>query len=222
MPRVYHSVNPVLIDGWYIDDSNVIYQTTDIRSIAPEDVQIYNMNVMYRYFISAGWTANAIAGMIGNVMVESGLNPGAIQNYTTADWNNPQSILDSTGGIGLTQWTPARKYYEWAVSNNLEPRSGVSMCERIIYESQNNLQWSLDNVGRHTWHDFITSTEEPWLLADVWLWAYERPTDPDEEQRWENAEWVYQNIHGTIDFPLPVLLYMGTRKKGVNKRWQTI
>ena len=207
------SVNPTQYDGWWVE-LNTYFQTTDVRVYQPERVQIDNMNMVYNYFIALGWTPNAIAGMLGNMMVESTVNPWLFQNRTL-DWNNPSAIIADNGGMGLTQWTPCRKYYDWAVSSGLDPKSGNTMCDRIHYEQLNNLQWSLDNYGRHTWNDFITSTETPSILADVFCWAYERPASPDMQQRWENAEWCFQNIHGGGRIKLPIMLsfYRNSKRK---------
>lgn len=216
------SQNPELYDGWWVE-LNRLFQTTDVRVSLPERVQIENMNTMFRYFSGLGWTPNAIAGMLGNVMVESSVNPWLFQNRSL-DWNNPSAILTDTGGMGLTQWTPCRKYYQWCLDNNFDPQSGNSMCERIHYEQINNLQWSLENYGRHTWQDFITSTEEPWILADVWLWAYERPADPDEQQRWSNAEWCFTNIKGSKFRPSSMMIYKRNQIIGKvgKRRWLRI
>lgn len=212
------SSNPVKYDGFWCELAHR-FDTTDVRIVDPEQVQIDNMNTIYNFFRREGWTPNAIAGMLGNMMVESTVNPWLFEHYSTVDWSDPSAILADNGGMGLTQWTPCRKYYQWAIDENLDPESGYTMCQRIVYESQNNLQWSLENYGHHTWNDFITSTEEPWILADVWLWAYERPGDPDEEQRWANAEWCFENIKGgRLSTPIMVSYYRNNLLRKVGKR----
>lgn len=211
------SVNPTKYDGWWVE-LNTLFRTTDVRQSEPEKVQIDNMNLVFDYFSNLNWTPNAIAGMLGNMMVESTVNPWTFQNRSL-DWSDPSAILADNGGMGLTQWTPCRKYYQWAVDSNHDPQSGNTMCARIRYEQENNLQWSLENYGQHTWEDFITSTEEPRILADVFLWAYERPSDPDEEQRWANAEWVFEHIHGTgMKVPFMVSFYRQNLARKVGKR----
>lgn len=205
------SVNPFQYDGWWVE-LNTYFRTTDVRVYQPERVQIENMNKVYEYFTTIGWTPNAIAGMLGNMMVESTVNPWLFQNRTL-DWSDPASIRADNGGMGLTQWTPCRKYYDWAIDNNLDPQSGNTMCARIYYEQVNNLQWSLENYGRHTWEDFITSTETPSILADVFCWAYERPADPDMQQRWENAEWCFQHIPGASGLKIPFMISFNRRKE---------
>lgn len=207
-------------DGWKVN-LNVRFQTTDVRIYDPDRNQVLNMNLVYDFFVKQqGWTPNAVAGMLGNMMVESTVNPWMFQHGL--DWSDPAAIIADNGGMGLTQWTPCRKYYQWALDSSLDPKSGYTMCARIMYEYQNNLQWSLDNYGRHTWEDFVTSTEEPWILADVFLWAYERPADPDEQQRWANAEWVYDHIHGSRLNPAIYFSFIRNSRRKELKRWVTI
>lgn len=187
-------------DGWYVEKGRYYFRTTDVSIYQPGDYQKYNIELIYQYFSAQGWTLNAIAGMIGNMMVESGCNPGCCQ-YSSMNWDNPSTIESTSGGIGLTQWTPARKYYDWAVANNLDPLSGDSQCARIKWESENNRQWSTDNLLHYTWNDYINSTESPETLARVFVWAYERPANPDVAQRQRNARWVYDYLSGISPTP---------------------
>ena len=214
------SNNPILYDGWWVE-LNVYFRTTDVRIYDPEQVQIDNMRKVLQYFLAKGWTRNSICGMLGNIMVESTVNPWLFEHHSL-DWSDPAAILADSGGMGLTQWTPCRKYYQWAVDSNLDPESGTTMCDRIYYEYQNNLQWSLDNYGQHTWEDFVTSTETPEILARVFLWAYERPADPDLAQRQANARWCFDNLRATMD-PVKLFMFLNSNKRKVLKRkWKRV
>lgn len=214
------SNNPVQYDGWWVE-LNTYFRTTDVRIYDPEQVQIDNMRLVLQYFLAKGWTRNCICGMLGNMMVESTVNPWLFQ-HSSLDWSDPNAILADNGGMGLTQWTPCRKYYQWAVDSNLDPESGNTMCDRIYYEYQNNLQWSLDNYGHHTWEDFVTSTETPEILARVFLWAYERPADPDLSQRQANARWCFNNLRDTIN-PVKLFMLLNANKRKVMKRiWKRV
>lgn len=204
-------------DGWKVE-LNTYWRTTDVRIYDPSDAQIFNMNKVYDYFINRGWTPNAIAGMLGNMMVESTVNPWLFQNHSL-DWSDVSGILADNGGMGLTQWTPCRKYYNWALASNLDPESGTTMCGRIKYEEDNNLQWSMDNYGQHTWEDFVTSTETPEILARVFLWAYERPASPDLTQRQANARWCFDNIRGSgLSTSITMMLNKNNQRKVMKRR----
>lgn len=186
-----------LYDGWYVE-LNTYFRTTDVRIYNPGEYQRYNMQKVNAYFSALGWTLNAIAGMLGNMMVESTVNPWLFEHHSR-NWDDVPGILADTGGMGLTQWTPCRKYYTWAVESGLDPKSGDSQCARIEWERENKKQWSLNNLGHHTWEQFVTSTESPKTLARVFCWAYERPGNPDMEQRQTNAQWCYDFLRGNPD-----------------------
>lgn len=206
------SIDPIQYGGFWVE-LNQLFRTTDVRIYEPEPVQIDNMRLIIQYFRGLDWTDNAIAGMLGNIMVESSVNPWLFE-HRSLDWDDPAAILLDDGGMGLTQWTPCRKYYTWATDNFYDPKDGYIMCDRIIYEWLNNLQWSLNNYGHHTWNDFVHSEETPELLARVWCWAYERPANPDIEQRRQNARWVFDNLcTGRIKKKPAVLWYMETNSK---------
>lgn len=157
-----------------------------------------NAAIIVPYFQGLGWTDNAIAGMLGNMQTESTINPGLWQGrYTPAD------PLTTEQGYGLTQWTPASKLINWATENGLDYMSGDVQMQRIKYERENNLQWSTNNILNYTWDEYVVSTESPETLARVWVWAYERPTDPNIPQRQEQARYWYNFIK---ELKLPVWL----------------
>lgn len=159
-----------------------------------------NAKIIGKFFLAEGWTKNAIAGMLGNIEVESTVNPGLWQGREV-----PPDIYTTEKGYGLTQWTPARKYITWADENGLTYTAGDSQLARIKYERENGLQWSTDNILGYTWDDYVTSTESPETLARVFVWAYERPADPDIPLRQKNARYWYNFLSGVNGIPLWLL-----------------
>lgn len=163
-----------------------------------------NAAIIWDYFLAQGWTKEAIAGMLGNMQTESTINPGLWQGRTI-----PDDPLTTDKGYGLTQWTPARKLINWATENNLDYTDGDSQVARIKYESDNNIQWSTDNILHYTWQDYIHSTETPETLARVFVWAYERPSDPDVPLRQAQARYWYNYLTGVR---LPIWLLFKIRE----------
>ena len=158
--------------------------------------RVHNAKLFWDFFVNVqGWTAQSVAAMLGNIEVESSINPGLWQGREI-----PSDPYTATRGFGLTQWTPATKVTVWARDNNLDYRLGDVQLQRILYEQQNNLQWSTDNILSMTWDQFITSTESPEILARVFVWAYEIPAAPDIPQRQSLARKWYNSLR----YPIPI------------------
>lgn len=133
---------------------------------------------------SEGWTANAIAGVLGNMQVESTINPGIWENLDEGNMS---------GGYGLVQWTPATKYTDWADSRGLSWGHPDSQIARILYEVENNIQWIHPSM---TFKQFTLSTLPPYELAVLFLHHYERPAEPDDDNRGQKGEFWYEYITG--------------------------
>lgn len=148
-----------------------------------------NAQLIYNYFISKGWSKNAICGMLGNMQSESTINPGI---WESLDEGNIEV------GYGLVQWTPAKKYIDWGGSNFSD---GYKQCERIIYEVENNIQWITTEKYPMSFKEFTNSLESPTYLAMVFISNYERPFDVNQPIRGEQAEYWYKYLEGGITPP---------------------
>lgn len=146
-----------------------------------EDEQQNNGLEFYNYFINRGWTLNAIAGTLGNIVVESKINPGQWQGFRVGDMD---------AGYGLTQWTPASKYINWA---GVDYNTGERQCERLVYEvtaTGENGQFFPTEKYPIRFPQYIKSLETPEYLADCFLLNYERPNEYHPELRMTYArEW---------------------------------
>src|SRR5690606_8379953 len=89
-------------------------------------------------------------------------------------------------GYGLVQWTPRSKYWNWAVSNSLEPRNGDSQLARIDYEVANDIQWIANGHARRygredkydiSFSEFRANTHGYTVeeLTEAFMWNYEGP-----------------------------------------------
>jgi hypothetical protein len=185
-----------LINGWW---------STPYAYLSAEHRQV-NANTFYKFFAGNGWTKKSIAAMLGNIEVESTINPGLWQGgYPPVP---PSTIYTTNKGFGLTQWTPANKLITWADSNSLDYTQGNTQVQCIQYEMENGLQWGNDvNISFYDFAHDNSQTLERLVLA--WLWDYERPADPNIPLRQELALKWLSAVH-----PVPIwLLYkMGQRR----------
>lgn len=139
---------------------------------------------------SAGWTVNAVAGMLGNMQTESTINPGIWESLNAGNMS---------GGFGLVQWTPASKYIDWANDRGLSYTELSSNLQRIKYEVENNVQWGNSSTGEpppYNFEGFTKSTDTPYNLGLLFLKHYERPYDPNQPVRGTQANFWYNYLTG--------------------------
>ena len=156
------------------------------------DQMLGNSEFIYNYFISKGWSKSAICGMLGNMQRESTINPGVWENL---DYGN------TSGGLGLVQWTPATNLINWCTQAGKDYLSIAAQCDRIIYELNNNLQWIPTTDYPLSFTDFTTSTDTPENLASAFCYNYERAGVVAEAERRSNARYWFTILDGGTFVP---------------------
>lgn len=111
-----------------------------------------NAQCVYDYLRAKGWTKEAVCGILGNMELESTINPG---RYGSNGSN--------TNVLGLVQWSPATKYTNWAAQNGYGNTSMQGQLERILWEVENPGpsgadQWYATSNYNLTFKQFTTST----------------------------------------------------------------
>lgn len=153
-----------------------------------------NATLIAAIFRAKGWSDNAIAGMLGNMQSESGINPGI--------WENLDA--EAKGGYGLVQWTPYTNYSNWAGSG--WENNGPKECQRILYEFANGLQYYPTSTFPMTAEEYTKSTSSPSVLAYTWLYNYERPGSLNQPERATQAEDWFEFLGNTPTFDIPIWL----------------
>lgn len=165
----------------------------DINNTRPliEEESKKNWLAFWQFFKARGWTANAVAGILGNSYFESTVNP----NRWEGDVPFAQPV--ASRGYGLVQWTPWTKIIDWLKEKGYYPdvsKFGIGECERIQWEMENNQQWIATSTYPESFRDFSVSTKDPYTLAIEFLANYERPADPNQPQRGTKAREIYDYI----------------------------
>lgn len=172
----------------------------------------HNALDLYNYFTAQGWSINAICAMLGNMQVESYINPGQWQIGSTIEGIPADGI-----GFGLVQWTPWTKFTNWAGSDyrtNFEKQK-----YRIIYELNNGLQWIVRaSYNNMTFRQFSVSNATIDYLTEVFVRCYENPADWQSSIaiRRSNANAWYQYLSGQPT-PLTVPIWLLFKIKEANK-----
>ena len=184
-----------------------------------------NAKLIWDYLTALGWTPQSVAGILGNMDVESSMNPALIEGrgYHTLPTNNTVLAITTQTGVGLVQWTgttntpPAgQKLASFAIRYNKEWYDGELQCFRLEREYDEDLQFdhgTVDGVS-YDWQVYTSSTATPEQLAKVWQTLYERG-GIDTQTRQEKARY-YFDIFNRI--PLTLLLFSSTKRKELKPR----
>lgn len=128
----------------------------------------HNARIIYDALVPEGWTPNAVCAMLGNMQLESTINPGRWENDTVG-----------TGGFGLTQWTPASKLQTFIreTYGSTDYANGDFQMGRILYEVDHpGVQWIATASYPLSFPQFTQSNESlPYLVA-AFEYNYERGT----------------------------------------------
>ena len=237
-------MNAELINGWWMTtDSGGQMGTTNTSNIS--DKQRQNAQKIHQYFKNLGWSESAIAGMIGNMQLESWLSPALIQG--TNRWRLPNSAASLSDvpnevminfykeyygatnrafGVGIVQWdgktdtSPAgQKLVSFAMRNGLNWYDGNTQMYRIQREKETNIQWTSYQINgiRWTWDNYPTNDQTPEVSAHVWQACYESSDPGTLETRQENARYWFDYFAGNPGFiPGDWFYYLfSNRKRGL-------
>jgi hypothetical protein len=100
-----------------------------------------------------GYTDAQAAGIIGSLMQESGLNPGAV---------NPKS-----GAAGIAQWLGSRK-------SGFASRYGHDLSKSTFEEQVDYMLWELRNTEKRS-GNLLRRAPNADMAAQIHAWEYERP-----------------------------------------------
>lgn len=188
-------------DGFYWSHSRFTYGSEE---------QHTNVRYITNFLRSHGWTDNAIAGILGNMQSESGINPGAYYGYKEF----------SSVSFGIVQWDPTSKYQKWHDANHpgiIYEHLGCQL-NRILYELENGIQYYKKPDYNYTFREFSKSTLPARTLGEAFVVNYERPASilngtaaekaATLKQRGDQAEHWYTFITGiegggTVTPPTP-------------------
>lgn len=212
-------------DWWMTTNRGGTMGTTNTSGITSK--QEHNATKVYNYFVGLGWSRSAIAGIIGNMQLESWLSPALVEGTHRSQAPNgaanlsdvPNSAMlsfyDRNGsgyGLGLVQWdgytstAPAgQKLVSFAERYGLTWYDGDTQLYRIQREYETNIQWSPATINgtRWTWSNFVTNTETPEVSAKIWRVCYEVAASGTDETRQSNARYWYEYFEGGTPTPTP-------------------
>lgn len=225
---------PVLFNDWWVYLRDMTGGTYGSSHLDPSKYQTHNAYMMRAALQQQGYDEKAIAGIIGNAQVESGITTGAIEKWSVLP-NSGESIEDVPNsymlqyytptaggqgyGLGLLQWDRFSQQYQtqdllgWCDRNGYIWYDGAGQMARLDFEFQNNAQYNFwrMNYGSLTWADYkqIETTYPSYdagECANVWASCWELSSrDPTGRQyRRDNAQYWYDWFQAHPKEPKPL------------------
>ena len=199
-----------LYNGWYVSANQY---DVGPSSGNPTNYQKHNVDIIYGIFHALGWTDNAIAGMVGNMMYESSIDPACAYpsiGNTLATIGNTYASQHPDNAYGLVQWKgrgsvdPANnQLVGYAIRYNTEWYDGDIQMQRLSWEYNEPAKFHPQTVDGvyYTFASYAASTADPRTLAKVWMVCYEG-TYSVLDTRKANAQLWYDYFGGNP--PVPV------------------
>ena len=158
-----------------------------------------NAEKIWNYFISKGMTPEGVAGLMGNLFVESGYEPKNLQGsyekilgyndntYTDAvDSGKYTNFIKDTAGYGLAQWT------YWSRKKNLLNFAKSYNGGTSIGDLDMQLAFLLEELKSYSGvYDYLLKASNVEKAMDKVLTDFEGPGIPHRDRRLKAAKDVY-------------------------------
>ena len=148
-----------------------LYSESDFNSYTRPSLSSFNSfnwqgsdaaETVWGYLVTNGYTAQAAAGIMGNIAAESGFNTSAVENSPT----NPGE------GIGLIQWSFGRKAQLLAFADSQGKHwSDIGVQIAFLDYEMNGAEGTVFPGGVNAFKN-LTSVEE---ATSQFCWLFERP-----------------------------------------------
>lgn len=137
--------------------------TTGVDAIGPNSTLNERAQAAMRYFESQGWSKEQAAGIVANLIYESG-----------GQLNHRQQQFGGGPGFGLAQWEGPRQA-------DFKRVMGVDIRESTFEQQLAFVQWELQNTESRAGTSLRGATTAA-DAANIFLRQFERPRDPNASQ----------------------------------------
>ncbi|HUC89796.1 MAG TPA: phage tail tip lysozyme [Patescibacteria group bacterium] len=197
-------VDTLAKDQWLYDPSTECADPAAAGTGGTNLVGGDNIEQAYNYFVSKGLTGPQSAGIVGNLMQESGVNPSSNNTGAKASSPSPSSIIPGVtwNGGGIAQWEGGRWTGQSGFLNFVAGKGafagkpqGDGKNWKVLSIQLDYMWWELNNSERSalTAVKTGTSAEDSAIKFEQ---TYERAGDPRMSNRIKNANQVLSKYGG--------------------------
>lgn len=195
----------ILYNDWYVAAAD--YYSVGPASGTPSANQQHNADKIISFLQGLSWSNNAIAAVLGNMQLESNLNPARVYpisgfpngGATLADIDNSIAINHPDPAYGLVQWkgtttTPpaGNQLVSYAIRHNYQWYDGDIQLQRLQWEYTEGVKFHPQTVDGTYWTfaDFASSTADVNTLVKVWMVCYEGTYSRLDERKANGRYWL--------------------------------
>ena len=137
-----------------------------------------NQQKAFNYFVSKGFTPQQSAGIIGNLIAESGVNPKRVQSTPTPEGDRDNITVNNKTGYGIAQWTSSGRQ-----------QGLVDLARSRGLQIEGDLALQLDFLLKEVDESYAGIRLTPDLRAssDYFMTQFERPKDQSEAAKAKRA-----------------------------------
>ena len=143
---------------------------------------------IWDYLLQVGYTESSAAGIMGNLMVESGLDPRRVENKNGSEWKTADEVtVDGNTGYGLCQWTYNTRQQglaDLAKSYNKKSSDLVVQLDYMMKEVQQGYTSCLPSG--------LNACKTPEDAATKWCNEFENPGVPHLQERTNWARKIFE------------------------------
>ncbi len=164
--------------------------TCPTSSVIPADTTLTgdnNKQIALNYFISKGFTPQQSAGILGNLMAESGVNPKRVQSTPTPSGDRDTITVDNKTGYGIAQWTSRGRQQglvDFANSRGMTIQGDIGLQLDYLMKELTG--------GYRSVYDAILRAPDLRSASDVFMTKFERPADQSEGAKQKRASFGQQ------------------------------
>lgn len=145
--------------------------TSETVSLNGED----NKQKAFNYFISKGLAPHQSAGIVGNLIAESGVNPKRVQSTSTPAGDKDMITVNNKTGYGIAQWTSAGRQQglvDFANQRGMSIHGDLALqLDYLMHEFSTNYKEILNNIKQAP--DLRTA-------SSIFMTKFERPADQSQ------------------------------------------
>lgn len=164
-------------------EENECSDESSITALTGDD----NIAKIFNYFLPKGYKDFQIAGMLGNMKHESGIQPQVVQGkpgqVTPVESLTPAQLSDPKLGYGLVQWTPVRKMIDPVKASGKDPNDLGAQLDFLWDQLEGRTPSPEKRAGDH-----LKATTDVASATLSFETKYERHAGPPQPFRIRDAE----------------------------------